>query len=118
MRHADADWGNKFVTSAQYALNSLEIKLLPLSVMILCETPNRKTMPLTKLIVDAASGEVIGFASIHLVNLSTAPSIYTYPPGHASCNFLTISRPHCVKGHDKGIGISSAAGEWGFAANL
>jgi hypothetical protein len=27
------------------------------------------------------------------------------------CNFPTMSKPHCAKGHTNGIGINSAAGE-------
>jgi hypothetical protein len=74
-------------------------------------TPNRKTMPLIKLTTDAASAEVIGTASIHLVILSTAMSKYTYPPGQALCNFPTMSRPHCANGQANGIDINSVAGE-------
>ena len=49
--------------------------LLPLSVMMLCGTPKRKTIDLIKLIAAVESWVVTGAASTHLVNLSTATSI-------------------------------------------
>jgi hypothetical protein len=66
---------------------------------------------LMKFTADVASAEVRGIASIHLVNLSTATSKYTCPPGQDLCNLPTMSSPHCAKGHANGIGINSAAGE-------
>jgi hypothetical protein len=50
-------------TSAHYALNSFDVKLLPLSVTMMLGTPNRKTMPLMKLTSDAASAEVTSTTS-------------------------------------------------------
>lgn len=84
---------------------------MPLSVTMLLGTPNRKTIHLMKFTADVASAEVTGIASIHLMNLSTATSRYMCPPGQDLCNFPIISSPHCAKGHAKGIGINSAAGE-------
>jgi hypothetical protein len=64
-----------------------------------------------KFTADVASVEVTGIDSIHLVNLSTATSKYTCPPGQDLCNFPTMYSPHCAKGHAKVIDINSVVGE-------
>ena len=50
------------------------MNFVPLYVIMLCGTPNLKMMDLMKLTAVRAVELVIGTASIHLVNLSTATS--------------------------------------------
>ena len=58
--------------SLQKDRNSSAVKLVPLSVMMLLGTPKRYMMDLMKLTAVVAVEFVMGTASIHLVNLSTA----------------------------------------------
>jgi hypothetical protein len=60
---------------SQQFLNSLDVKVVPLSVMMLCGTPKRITSKLMKFIAVVESYVVTGVPSIHLVNLSTATSV-------------------------------------------
>jgi hypothetical protein len=53
----------------------LDVKFVPLSVMMLHGTPKRNTIDLMKFMVAVESCIVTGVASIHLVNLSTTTRI-------------------------------------------
>ena len=59
-------------SSLQKFWNSSTVKLVPLSVMMLWGTPKRKMMDLMKFMAVVAVELVMGTASIHLVNFSTA----------------------------------------------
>ena len=61
---------------------------------------------------------VIGIASIHFVNLSTATSRCVCPPGDDFLSGPTISSPHWANGHVNGMVLSADAGAWGFAENF
>ena len=58
--------------SLQKDWNSSAVKLVPLSVIMLLDTPKRYMIDLMKLTVVVAVELVIGTVSIYLVNLSTA----------------------------------------------
>ena len=58
--------------SLQKDRNSSDVKLVPLSVMMLLGNPKRYMMDLMKLTAIVAVELVMGTASTHLVNLSTA----------------------------------------------
>src|SRR3954469_18531526 len=86
--------------------------------MMLCGTPNLKMMDLMKLTAVRAVELVIGTASIHLVNLSTATKRCVLPPFEDFLSGPTISSPEVAKGHVSGMGLSSDAGACGFLANF
>jgi hypothetical protein len=58
--------------SAQKSLNSLTVNWVPLLVIILLGTPNWYIISRMNLMALAVVMEVVEFASIYLVNLSTA----------------------------------------------
>jgi hypothetical protein len=64
---------------------------------------------LKNLMVDEPSCFLIGFASIYLVNLSTATSRCVKPPG-AVLNGPTMSRPQTANGQVSGMVFRAAAG--------
>jgi hypothetical protein len=64
---------------------------------------------LKNLMVDEPSSFLIGLASIHLVNLSTATNICVKPPG-AVLNGPTMSRPQTANGQVSGMVLRAAAG--------
>ena len=80
--------------SEQKSLNSSTVKFVPLSVMMLCGTPNLKMIDLMKLTAEEAVELVIGTASIHFVNLSTATKRCVCPPGEDFLSGPTMSSPH------------------------
>src|SRR3954471_24109759 len=86
--------------------------------MMLCGTPNLKMMDLMKLTVVRAVELVIGTASIHLVNLSTATIRCVRPLFEDFLSGPTMSSPHVAKGQDTGIVLSSDAGASGLLANF
>src|SRR3954463_7474881 len=86
--------------------------------MMLCGTPNLKMIDLMKLTVVRAVELVIGTASIHLVNLSTATSRCVRPPFEDFLSGPTISSPQVVNGQDNGIVLSSKARACGLLANF
>src|SRR3954465_13030331 len=96
--------------SWQKFLNSTAVKFVPLSVMMLCRTPNLKMMDLMKLTVVRDVELVIATASIHLVNLSTATSRCVQPPFEDFLSGPTISSPQVADGQDNGMVLSSDAG--------
>src|SRR3954466_958758 len=104
--------------SQQLASTSPSDKLLLLSVMMLCGRPNLTTRTRTNLRAVAPSSFLMGLASIHLVNLSTATSRCVNPHG-AVCNdplclaprlqmakllvlFAILQLEHVVVGHNTG----------------
>src|SRR3954465_7086042 len=105
-------------SSSQKFWNSAAVKFLPLSVMMLCGTPNLKMIDLMKLTTMRAVELVMGTASIHLVNLSTATSRCVLPPLDDFLSGPTISRPQEEKGQDSGMVLSSDAGACGLLANF
>src|SRR3954463_12360314 len=86
--------------------------------MMLCGTPNLKMMDLIKLTVVRDVELVIGTASIHLVNLSTATSRYVRPPFEDFLSGPTMSSPQVANGQDNGIVLSSDAEACGLLANF
>src|SRR3954471_20017973 len=98
--------------------NFAAIKFVPLSVMMLCGTPNLKMIDLMKLTAVRAVELVIGIASIHLVNLSTATSRGVLPPFDDFFSGPTMSIPHVVNGHDNGMVLSSDAGACDLLTNF
>src|SRR3954463_4458084 len=94
---------------AQKALNLSESKFDPLSVMILCGTPYLNVNSLMKLIAVQASRFLMGLASIHLVNLSTATSTCVKPLLPV-LNGPTMSSPQTAKGQTSGMVFRADAG--------
>src|SRR3954468_22969776 len=86
-------------------------KFVPLSVMILFGTPYLTVMSITNLTAVGPSSFLIGLASIHLVNLSTATNKCVMPP-LAVLNGPTMSNPHTANaqlgGLSKQIGPSGS----------
>src|SRR3954471_9928237 len=105
-------------SSRQKFSNFAAVKFVPLSVMMLCGTPNLKMMDLMKLTVVRAVELVIGTASIHLVNLSTATSRCVQPPFEDFFSGPTMSSPQVANGQDNGMVLSSDAGACGLLANF
>src|ERR1041384_7996646 len=96
-------------SSSQKFWNSAAVKFVPLSVMMLCGTPNLKMVDLMKLTIVRAMKLVIGTASIHLVNLSTATTRCVRPPFDDFFSGPTISSAHVANVHDNGSVLSSDA---------
>src|ERR1041385_3394510 len=105
-------------SSWQKFWNSVAVKFVPLSVMMLWSTPNRKMIDLMKLTVVRVVELVIGISSIHLVNLSTATRRCVLPPFVDFLSGPTMSSPHVAKRLDNGIVFNSDAGAWGLLANF
>src|SRR3954463_12693008 len=93
------------------------MKFVPLSMMMLCATPNLKMIDLMKLTVMRVVELVIGTASIHLVNLSTVTNRCVRPPFQDFLSGPTMSSPQVANGQDNGIVLSSDAGACGLLAN-
>src|SRR3954467_11422571 len=96
--------------SSQKFWNFAAMKFVPLSVMMLCGTPNLKMIDLTKLTAMKAVDLVMGTTSIHSVNLSTATSRCVLPPLDDFLSGPTMSSPQVVNGEDSGMVLSSEAG--------
>src|SRR3954462_15024041 len=105
-------------SSSQKFWNSADVKFVPLPVMMLGGTPNLKIIDLMRLTVVRAVELVMGTASIHLVNLSTATSRCVLPPFDDLLSGPTISSTHVANGQDSGIVLSSEAGACGLLANF
>src|SRR3954468_16604796 len=105
-------------SSSQKFWNSAAVKYVPLSVMMLCGTPNLKMIDLMKLTAVRAVELVMDTASIHLVNLSTATSKCVLPPLDDFLSGPTMSSPQVAKGHDSGMVLISNAGAWDLLANF
>src|SRR3954471_22895674 len=86
--------------------------------MMLCGTPNLKMIDLMKLTAMRVVELVIGTASIHLVNLSTATSRCVRPHFEDFLSGPTMSSPQVANGQDSGIVLSSDAGACGMLANF
>src|SRR3954469_21512630 len=84
-------------------------KFVPLSVMMLLGTPYLHTKSATKRTAVGPSSFLIGRASIHLVNLSTATRRCVMPL-LALLNGPTMSSPHTANGQANGIVFSAEAG--------
>src|SRR4051812_22222354 len=95
--------------SDAYRANAPFAKFVSLSVMMLLGTPYLHTMSATKRTAVGPSIFLIGRASIHLMNLSTATKICVMPLC-ALLNGPTISKPHTAKGHAIGIVFNVDAG--------
>ena len=76
-------------------------KFVPLSVMMLCGTPYRVVMSAMNATAVGPFSYLIGFAAIHLVNLSTATSRCVMLP-RAVLNGPTMSSPQTAKGQARG----------------
>src|ERR1041385_9172332 len=98
--------------------NSAAVKFVPLSVMMLCGTPNLKMIDLMNLTAVRDVELVIGTASIHLVNLSTATNRCVLPPFEDFLSGPTMSSPHVVNDHDNGMVLSFDAGACGLLVNF
>src|SRR3954464_7736530 len=105
-------------SSSQKFWNSAAVKFVPLSVMMLCGTPNLKMIDLMKLTVVRAVELVIGTASIHLVNLLTATSRCVRPPFEDFLSGPTMSIPQVANDQDNGMVFISDAGACGLLANF
>src|SRR3954467_6997621 len=105
-------------SSSQKFWNSAAVKFMPLSVMMLCGTPNLKIIDLMKFTAVRAVELVIGTASIHLVNLSTATSRCVLPPFDDFLRGPTMSSPQVANGQDNGMVLSSEAGPCGLLATF
>src|ERR1044071_10327326 len=104
--------------SSQKFWNSAAVKFVSLSVMMLCGTPNLKIIDLMKLTAVRAVELVMGTASIHLVNLSTATSRCVLPPFEDFLSRPTMSSPQVANGQDSGMVLSFEAGACGLLANF
>src|SRR3954462_13680584 len=102
---------NAYRASAPFA------KFVPLSVMILFGNPYLTVISTMNLTVVGPSSFLIGLASIHLLNLSTATNRCVMPP-LVILNSPTISNPHTANGHVIGLVLSAEAGRWLWAWNL
>src|SRR4051812_25024764 len=105
-------------SSWQKFWNSAAVKFVPLSVMLLCGTPNLKMIDLMKLTAVRAVERVIGTALVHLVNLSNVTSRCVLPPFEDFLSGPTMSSPHVVNGHDNGMVFSFYAGACGLLATF
>src|SRR3954467_2930542 len=101
-------------SSSQKFWNSAAVKFVPLSVMILCGTPNLKIIALMKFTAMRAVELVMGTASIHLVNLTTAASRCVLLPFDDFLSGPTMSSPQVLNGHDSGMVLSLEAGACGL----
>src|SRR3954468_20656212 len=101
-------------SSSQKFWNSSAVKFVPLSVMMLCGTPNLKIIDVIKFTAVRAVELVMGTASIHLVNLSTPTSRCVLPPFDDFLSGPTMSSPQVVNGHDSGMVLSFDAGSCGL----
>src|SRR3954471_16210363 len=86
--------------------------------MMSCGTPNLKMIDFMKITVVRAVDLVIGTASIHLVDLSTATSRCVRPPFDDFLSGRTMSSPQVANGHDNGMVLSSDIGARGLLANF
>src|SRR4051812_22713599 len=86
--------------------------------MMLCSTPNLKIIDLMKLTAVRAVELVIGTASIHLVNLSSATSRCVRPPFDVFLSGATMSSPQVANDQNNGIVFSFYAGACGLLANF
>src|SRR3954465_11061873 len=75
--------------------------------MMLCGTLNLKIIDLMKFTAVRAVELVIGTASIHLVNLSTATNRCVLPPFDDFLSGPTMSSPQVANGQDSGMVLSS-----------
>src|SRR3954464_6307275 len=105
-------------SSSQKFWNSAAVKFVPLSVMMLCGTLILKMIDLMKLTAVRAVDLVMGTASIHLVNLSTATSRCVLPPFNDFLSGPTMSSTQVANGQDSGMVLSSDAGACGLLANF
>src|SRR4051794_3568294 len=86
--------------------------------MMLWGTPNLKMMDLMKLTAVRDVELVIGTASIHLVNLSTATSRCVRPPFEDFLSGPTILSPQVANGQDSGMVLSSDVGACNLLVNF
>src|SRR3954462_11260605 len=103
--------------SDAYRASAPFAKFVSLSVMMLCGNPYLVAMSTMNLTAVGPSSFLIGLASIHLVNLSTATSRCVMPP-LAVLNGPTISSPHTANGHVIGIVLSVDTDKWLLALKL
>src|SRR3954467_295988 len=104
--------------SSQKFWNSATVNFVPLSVTMLCGTPNLKMIDLMKLTAVRAVELVMGTILIHLVNLSTATSRCVLPPFDDFFSGPTMSSPQVTNGQDSGMVLSSDAGACGLLVNF
>src|SRR3954465_14099688 len=97
-------------SSSQKFWNSAAVKFVPLSVMMLCGTPNLKMIDLIKLTAVRAVELVMGTASIHLVNLLTATSRRVLHPFDDFLSGPTMSTPQVANVQDSVMVLSSEVG--------
>jgi hypothetical protein len=87
---------------AQKSLNYLAVNWVPLSVIMMLGMPNWYMISLMNSTALATVMEAVGFALIHLVNLSTSTKRCVNPP-LAFLNGPTKSSPHVEKGQVIGM---------------
>ena len=100
---------NRMPCVAQKRAKAPLAKFVPLLVMMLCGMPYRVVISAINVTVVGPFSFLIGFASIHLVNLSTATSKCVMPP-RAVLNGPTMSSPQTTKGQVRGMVLSAEAG--------
>src|SRR3954464_15814791 len=105
-------------SSSQKFWNSAAVKFVPLSVMMLCGTPNLKMIDFMKLTAVRVVELVMGTASIHLVNLSTATSRCVLPPFDDFLSGPTMSSTQVANDQDNGMVFSFDAGACGLLAKF
>src|SRR3954464_3538002 len=88
--------------SRQNLAKAPSTKFVPLSVIILCGYPYLKMISLRNFTAVCPSHFLIGFTSIHFVNLSTITNMWVIP-SRAGLNGPTISKPHTENGQVMGI---------------
>src|SRR4051812_39383434 len=92
-----------------YRANVPFVKFVPLSVMMLWGSPYLVAISTMNLTAVGPSNFLIGRASIHLVNLSTATRRWVKPP-LAFLKVPTMSSTHTANDHVIGIVLSADAG--------
>src|ERR1041385_162085 len=95
--------------SDAYRASAPFAKFVSLSVIMLFGIPYLLATSAMKQTAVGPSSFLIGRASIHLVNLSTATSRWVRPP-LARLNGPTMSNPQTANGHVTGIVLSADAG--------
>src|ERR1041385_7181228 len=105
-------------SSSQRFWSSAALGFVLLSVMMLCGFPNLKSIDLIRFAAVRAVVLVMGAASIHLVNLSTATSRWVIPPFEDFLSGPTMSSLQMANGHEGGMVLNSEAGACGLLANL
>ena len=118
----DCEWATDARSSrmpcvAQKRAKAPLAKFVPLSVMMLCGMPYQIVMSEMKVTTVGPFKLLIGFASTHLVNSSTATTKGVHPPC-AALNGPTMPSPQTAKGQAMGMVLSAEADWCGLELNF